>query len=509
MNPAALVRRAPNAMRVRFGAGRLGVANTSRRHLFLLRGGTCLPGGSPHFEHNMTFDNSSHSTLLELSQCLHPDFQWGAATSAAQIEGAYDQDGKGLSIWDRFCTEPGRILDASDIRTACDHYHQYRDDVGRMQALGLDAYRFSVAWARVQPQGRGGWNEAGFSFYDRLLDALNEAGIRPHVTLYHWDLPAALQDAFGGWESREIVPLFADYAAEVARRFGNRVAAIATLNEPWCVATLGYEVAQFAPGKKNRAMAMQVSHHLMMAHGAAIKAMRAVSRVPLGVVLNHTPAFAAEERESDRQAARIDDGLNVRWYMDPLFRGQYPADILEHLGADAPMVQQGDLDLIRQPLDFLGINFYTRSFISTQMPPKPAPGTHGFTDMGWEIYPDALTQHLVRLSREYAPPPIFITENGMANADTVVDGRVADVERIAYGSDHLKALARAVALGVDVRGYFYWSLLDNFEWNSGYTKRFGLFHVDYATQKRIAKDSALWYRDFIAAFKSTRTPKAG
>lgn len=476
---------------------------------FLLHGGTCLPGGSPHFEHNMTFDNSSHSTLLELSQCLHPDFQWGAATSAAQIEGAYDQDGKGLSIWDRFCTEPGRILDASDIRTACDHYHQYRDDVGRMQALGLDAYRFSVAWARVQPQGRGAWNEAGFSFYDRLLDALNEAGIRPHVTLYHWDLPAALQDAFGGWESREIVPLFADYAAEVARRFGNRVAAIATLNEPWCVATLGYEVAQFAPGKKNRAMAMQVSHHLMMAHGAAIKAMRAVSRVPLGVVLNHTPAFAAEERESDRQAARIDDGLNVRWYMDPLFRGQYPADILEHLGADAPMVQQGDLDLIRQPLDFLGINFYTRSFISTQTPPKPAPGTHGFTDMGWEIYPDALTQHLVRLSREYAPPPIFITENGMANADTVVDGRVADVERIAYVSDHLKALARAVALGVDVRGYFYWSLLDNFEWNSGYTKRFGLFHVDYATQKRIAKDSALWYRDFIAAFKSTRTPKAG
>lgn len=476
---------------------------------FLLRGGTCLPGGSPHFEHNMTFDNSSHSTLLELSQCLHPDFQWGAATSAAQIEGAYDQDGKGLSIWDRFCTEPGRILDASDIRTACDHYHQYRDDVGRMQALGLDAYRFSVAWARVQPQGRGAWNEAGFSFYDRLLDALNEVGIRPHVTLYHWDLPAALQDAFGGWESREIVPLFADYAAEVARRFGNRVAAIATLNEPWCVATLGYEVAQFAPGKKNRAMAMQVSHHLMMAHGAAIKAMRAVSRVPLGVVLNHTPAFAAEERESDRQAARIDDGLNVRWYMDPLFRGQYPADILEHLGADAPMVQQGDLDLIRQPLDFLGINFYTRSFISTQTPPKPAPGTHGFTDMGWEIYPDALTQHLVRLSREYAPPPIFITENGMANADTVVDGRVADVERIDYVSDHLKALARAAALGVDVRGYFYWSLLDNFEWNSGYTKRFGLFHVDYATQKRIAKDSALWYRDFIAAFKSTRTPKAG
>ena len=444
----------------------------------------------------------SDAKLLDLCKSLHPDFQWGSATSAAQIEGAYDLDGKGLSIWDSFCAEPGRINDASDIRVACDHYHRYREDVGLMQGLGLDAYRFSIAWARVQPLGQGAWNEAGFAFYDRLIDTLLEAGIRPHVTLYHWDLPQALQDAFGGWESRQIVPLFADYAAEVARRFGSRVASIATLNEPWCVATLGYEVAQFAPGKKDRALAMQVSHHLMMAHGAAVKAMRAVCKTPLGVVLNHTPAFAAEVLESDRKAVRIDDGLNVRWYMDPIFRGQYPADILEHLGADAPAIEADDLVLIHQPLDFLGINFYTRSFISTQTPPKPAPGKQGFTDMGWEIYPKALTQHLVRLSREYAPPPIFITENGMANADQVVNGRVADVERIQYVSDHLKALAHAVELGVDVRGYFYWSLLDNFEWNSGYTKRFGLFHVDYATQKRVAKDSALWYRDFITAFKS-------
>lgn len=450
-------------------------------------------------------NHSSNATLLDLCRSLHPDFQWGSATSAAQIEGAYDLDGKGLSIWDSFCAEPGRINDASDIKVACDHYHRYREDVGLMQGLGLDAYRFSIAWARVQPLGKGAWNEAGFAFYDRLIDTLLEAGIRPHVTLYHWDLPQALQDAFGGWESRQIVPLFADYGTEVARRFGDRVASIATLNEPWCVATLGYEVAQFAPGKKDRALAMQVSHHLMMAHGAAVKAMRAVCKTPLGVVLNHTPAFAAEVLESDRKAVRIDDGLNVRWYMDPIFRGQYPADILEHLGADAPVVETHDLAFIHQPLDFLGINFYTRSFISTQTPPKPAPGKQGFTDMGWEIYPKALTQHLVRLSREYAPPPIFITENGMANADQVVDGRVADVERIQYVSDHLKALAQAVELGVDVRGYFYWSLLDNFEWNSGYTKRFGLFHVDYATQKRVTKDSALWYRDFIAAFKLRQT----
>lgn len=457
----------------------------------------------------MKMTNPSNSTLHELCRNLHPDFQWGSATSAAQIEGAYDVDGKGLSIWDQFCAEPGKINDASDIRVACDHYHRYRDDVNLMQGLGLDAYRFSVAWARVQPLGRGAWNEAGFSFYERLLNALGDAGIRPHLTLYHWDLPAALQEEFGGWESREIVPLFAEYAAEVARRFGDRVASIATLNEPWCVATLGYEVGQFAPGKKDRALSLQVSHHLMMAHGAAVKAMRAVTEVPLGVVLNHTPAFAAEDVEADRKAARIDDGLNVRWYMDPIFRGQYPADILDHLHSDAPEVQAGDLSLIHQPIDFLGINFYTRSFISTQKPPKTAPGKLGFTDMGWEVYPKALTQHLVRISREYAPPPIFITENGMANADKLVGGCVADVERIQYVSEHIRALAVAVELGVDVRGYFYWSLLDNFEWNSGYTKRFGMFHVDYATQERVAKDSALWYRDFIAAFKSCRALTLG
>ena len=425
------------------------------------------------------------------------NFVWGAATSAAQIEGAATLDGKGESIWDRFCRETGRINDGSNIDTACEHVARYKDDVALMKWLGLDVYRFSIAWPRVQPLGEGAWNEAGFDFYDGLIDELLAAGIAPHATLYHWDLPAALHDRFGGWQSREIVPLFAEYAAEVARRFGSRLASIATLNEPWCVATLGYETAQFAPGLTSRAVAAQVSHHLMMAHGAAIVAMRAVTKAPLGIVLNHTPAFPAEPSEADRRAARIDDGLNVRWYMDPIFRGQYPADVIEHLGADAPVVEPRDLTLIQQPLDFLGVNFYTRSFISTQSPAVPAPGQQGFTDMGWEIYPKALTQHLVRITREYSPPPIFITENGMANADQVAGGRVADTERIAYLAGHLAALAQAIELGADVRGYFYWSLLDNFEWNSGYTKRFGLFHVDYATQARLAKDSAHWYRSFI------------
>jgi beta-glucosidase len=442
-----------------------------------------------------------------LAQAFPPGFIWGAATSAAQIEGAFEEaieGGRGASIWDDFCREPGRIVDASNIDTACDHVRRYRGDVALMQGLGLDAYRFSLAWPRVQPLGQGAWNEAGFDFYDRLIDALLEAGIRPHATLYHWDLPSALHRSIGGWLSRDIAPRFADYAAEVARRFGDRLAGIATLNEPWCVATLGYETAQFAPGHTSRAEAAQVSHHLMLAHGDAIAAMRAVTQAPLGIVLNHTPADPAEPTEADRRAARIDDALNVRWYMDPIFRGCYPADAIEHLGADAPRIEAGDLARIQQPLDFLGVNFYTRSFISTREPAVPAPAVLGVTDMGWEVVPQVLTAHLVRLAREYAPPPIFITENGMANADRVVDGRVVDRERIAYLSSHLKALADAVALGVDVRGYFYWSLLDNFEWNSGYTKRFGLFHVDYNSQARLAKDSAQWYRDFITQHRSRR-----
>ncbi|WP_238139662.1 GH1 family beta-glucosidase [Roseateles aquatilis] len=453
-----------------------------------------------------TPSSADTDTFRALIRSLPAGFQWGSATSAAQIEGAAREDGKGESIWDRFCARPGAIKDGSDIDVACDHYRRYPQDVKLMQWLGLDAYRFSFAWPRVQPLGRGAWNEAGFAFYDRLIDTLLEAGIQPNATLYHWDLPQALDESIGGLLSREVVPLFADYAAEIARRFGDRLATIATLNEPWCSATLGYETAQFAPGHRNRAEATQVSHHLLMMHGAAIQAMRAVGgQARLGIVLNHTPSFPADPlSEADRRAARIDDGTNVRWYMDPVFRGQYPADIVEYLGADAPLIEVGDLALIQQPLDFLGVNFYTRSVLDGRQAMVKPPGELGFTDMGWEIYPQALTQHLLRISREYTPPPIVITENGMANADRVVDGRVADPARIAYLRGHLEAVAQAVALGADVRGYFYWSLLDNFEWNSGYEKRFGLFHVDYATQQRLAKDSAHWYRDMIAAFKAPR-----
>jgi len=439
------------------------------------------------------------------AQAFPPDFVWGSSTSAQQIEGAAAIDGRGASIWDAFCAVPGRIKDGSNVDIACDHYHRSADDVALMHWLGLNAYRFSISWSRVQPQGRGAWNEPGFAFYDRLIDQLLQAGITPHATLYHWDLPLALDREIGGWLSRDIARHFADYAAEVARRFGDRLASIATLNEPWCVATLGYETGQFAPGHTSRAEAAQVSHHLLLAHGHAMQAMRARTSTSLGIVLNHTPPYPAEPTEADRRAARLNDGLTTRWYMDPVFLGQYPADVLEHLGADAPRVEAGDLEAIRQPLDFLGINFYTRKLVSTRVPPLPAPGALGFTDMGWEIYPQALTQHLLRITREYTPPPIYITENGMANPDVLLaDGRVHDVGRINYLRLHLQAIAQAIAHGADVRGYFYWSLLDNFEWDSGYAKRFGLFHTDYTTQQRTAKDSAHWYREFIATHAKQR-----
>lgn len=424
-------------------------------------------------------------------------FAWGVATAAAQIEG--DAAGRGRSIWDTFCATPGKIKDGSHIDTACDHVQRCAQDVQLMRWLGVDAYRFSLAWPRLQPEGRGAWSEAGFGFYDRLVDMLLAEGIAPHATLYHWDLPQALQDAFGGWQSRECAARFADYAAEVARRLGDRLTSLATHNEPWCTATLGHWTGQFAPGLRDRRTAFQVSHHLLLSHGLALQAMRAHTRTALGIVLNHTPPWAAEPTVADQQAARLQDGLSTRWYMDPLFLGHYPADVLAYLGADAPHMAAGDLATIGQPMDFLGVNYYTRDWISRAQPPLPAPGAQGFTDMGWEVHPTSLTRLLLRLSAEYQPPPLYITENGMASADCLVDGQVHDPERTAYLRSHLAAVAQAIALGADVRGYFCWSLLDNFEWDSGYSKRFGLVHVDYASQQRTPKHSAHWYRQFIAA----------
>jgi beta-glucosidase len=424
-------------------------------------------------------------------------FVWGAATSAFQVEGAAFDDGRAASIWDTFCRTKGAIVDASNGDVACDHYHRLDTDLDLMKTLGLRAYRFSTSWSRVQPDGSGAWNERGLGFYDRLVDGLLERGIDPYLTLYHWDLPQALQDR-GGWASRDTVHHFVDYALAMAERFGDRVKSIATFNEPWIVATLGHELGIFAPGVKDRRVAAQVSHHLLLAHGQAVQAMRSAGvTVPLGIVLNQGPVEPATDSDKDRAKARLDDGQLIRWYMDPLFLGHYPADIVEHLGADAPVIEDGDMRIIRTPIDFLGLNYYTRSIVGAE------PTQHGpeveVTDMGWEVYPTGLTELLVRLKRDYSPPPIYITENGAAYPDVPASPtRVEDPQRCEYLRRHIGAVQDAIEAGVDVRGYFVWSLFDNFEWAFGYSKRFGIVYVDYETQARIPKDSAWWYRDFMA-----------
>jgi beta-glucosidase len=425
-----------------------------------------------------------------------PGFLWGVATSAFQIEGAASDDGRGDSIWDEFCRRSGTIKDGSSGQVACDHYHRMHDDVALIASLNVGAYRFSMSWPRVQPLGAGAWNERGFAFYDRLVDELLRRGIQPHVTLYHWDLPQALQ-ASGGWTNRDTVARFVDYAAEVGRRLGDRAASIATHNEPWVVSVLGHEAGIFAPGLRSQKAAMQVSHHLLLSHGRALQALRAEARSsPLGIVLNQSPIHAATDSTEDQAKARLDDGLTVRWYMDPLLLGSYPTDVLEFLGPDAPEVADGDMADIAQPLDFLGINYYTRNVSGTGAPRDPVAAGKEVTDMGWEVFPAGLSELLRRLHADYSLPPIYIMENGAAYPDRVVDGAVPDPDRIRYLRSHIAATADALASGVDVRGYFVWSLLDNFEWADGYLKRFGIVYVDYPTQRRIPKDSALWYRAF-------------
>ena len=436
-------------------------------------------------------------------QTLYPrhrfpaDFVWGVATSSFQIEGAAHIDGKGESIWDRFCRQPGAIADASNGDLACDHYHRLEADLDLIAGLGVDAYRFSVSWPRVQPLGQGAWNDAGLGFYDRLVDGLCERGIQPWLTLNHWDLPQALQDR-GGWAARDTAHRFVDYACGLQRRLGDRLAGITTHNEPWVVAVLGHELGIFAPGIKNKATAVQVSHHLLLSHGLALQALRADGcRARLGIVLNMAPAEPATDSDADRAQARMDDARGLRWYTDALFHAQYPAEVLAELGADAPRVEPGDLAAIAQPLDYLGINYYSRHVASAGKPYDATRGGLPLTDMGWEIYPRGLTNLLLRLHRDYRLPPVYITENGAAFADRLQDGRVHDADRVAYLRDHIAAVADALQQGVPVAGYMVWSLMDNFEWSSGYAKRFGIVHVDYATQRRTLKDSARWLQGFL------------
>lgn len=434
------------------------------------------------------------------------DFVWGVATSAHQIEGAFHEGGRGESIWDRFSSIPGRIEDGTDASRACDHYHRWREDVQLLQNLGVGAYRFSIAWPRVLPTGRGIVNEVGLDFYDGLVDALLSAGILPFATLYHWDLPQALQD-HGGWAERSTVDAFEEYATTVIRRLGDRVRHWVTHNEPWCIATLGHEQGSHAPGHRDAREALSVAHHLLLSHGRVARAIRECAPGgEVGIVLNLTPATPAMPGRDD-DAVRQFDGFFNRWYLDPVLRGCYPEDAIAdrvHLGdlerAELPFVRTGDLATIAAPIDFLGVNYYSRAVVRSGANGRPetVPGAPAeeLTDMGWEVYPQGLEALLVRLMENYSPSAIYITENGAAYADAPgADGRILDERRMAYHRDHLLAAHRALARGVPLRGYFAWSLLDNFEWAHGYTKRFGLHWVDYATQRRLPKESAHWFRD--------------
>ena len=426
------------------------------------------------------------------------DFVWGVATSAFQIEGATDTDGKGPSIWDTFCKVSGAIADASDGSVACEHYVRCAEDLDMIAKLGVNAYRFSTSWPRVQPTGSGAWNEKGLDFYERLVDGLLERGIAPYLTLNHWDLPEALQ-AKGGWANRDTAQHFVDYALGMHTRLGDRVASITTHNEPWVMSVLGHENGIFAPGIKHRSTAMQVAHHLMLSHGMALRALReAGCKASLGIVLNLAPIEPATDNDADQAKARLEDGRLVRWYMDPLFKGAYPADVLEHLQADSPVVQPGDMEIIQTPMDFLGINYYSRSVVSAGEPWDVHQSGLEVTDMDWEVYPQGLTALLLRLHKDYTVPAMFITENGGAFKDPVIHGQVHDADRTSYLQTHIDAVHTAMAQGVNMGGYMVWSLMDNFEWASGYAKRFGIVHVDYATQKRTLKDSARWYQGFLA-----------
>ena len=425
------------------------------------------------------------------------DFVWGVATAAFQIEGAALEDGKAHSIWDRFCRQSGTIDDASNGDVACDHYHRWSEDLDLIASLGVNAYRFSVSWPRVQPLGQGAWNEKGLDFYERLVDGLLARGLQPHLTLNHWDLPTALQDR-GGWAERDTVQRFVDYALGMQRRLGDRLHTLTTHNEPWVMAMLGHREGVFAPGVRHVATAFQVAHHLLLSHGLALQALRqAGCRTPLGIVLNLAPVHPATDSEADRAKAVAEDGQLVRWYLDALCHGRYPADVWAALGADVPVVREGDMAAIAQPLDYLGINYYSRTVVSADGPVDAARQGREVTHMGWEVYPEGLTELLLRVHRDYDLPQLFITENGAAYPDVCAGGHVHDEDRVRYLQRHIAAVGEAVSQGVRVGGYMVWSLMDNFEWSFGYTKRFGIVHIDYATQQRTLKDSALWYRQFL------------
>lgn len=429
------------------------------------------------------------------------DFIFGAATASFQIEGATHADGRLPSIWDTFCATPGRVHDGDTGEVACDHYHRYGDDVALLAGLGFDAYRFSIAWPRVM-DADGRVNERGLDFYKRLLDSLDSAGLRAYATLYHWDLPQPLQDR-GGWLNRDTAFRFAEYAEHMSRALGGRLAGWMTHNEPWCAAFLGHSEGRHAPGLTNPCYGVEAMHHLLLGHGLATTAIRAHDEAPVGLVSNVNAVTPASDSPADLLAARRSAASANHWVLDPLLLGRYPAELEEIWPQAKAPVRAGDMEAIGVPMDFLGINYYFRQVVASDggngWVVVPTPGAE-HTQMGWEVHPDGLRDLLLEFKQRYPKlPPVMITENGMASDDHVVDGRVHDEQRIRYFNSHLAAVDEAMRKGVDVRGYFAWSLLDNFEWSFGYEKRFGIVHTDYATQVRTPKDSALAFKAFLAA----------
>ncbi|MFJ9388477.1 GH1 family beta-glucosidase [Nocardioides sp. NPDC101246] len=434
---------------------------------------------------------------------LPTGFRFGASTAAYQIEGAADEDGRGPSVWDTFCAEPGRIIDQSSGEVACDHYHRLDEDLALMARLGLDAYRFSISWSRVLPTGSGEVNKQGLDFYDRLVDGLLERGIAPMATLFHWDTPQVLQDAHGGWLSRKTAQRFGEYAAVVADRLADRVAHWCPVNEPNVVTVLGHALGIHAPGQALVFDALPAGHHLLLGHGLAVQALRAAGARSIGTATNHMPVWPATDSEEDRATAGLLDTLWNHSFADPVLLGSYPEDL-------APLfpVQDGDLEVISAPLDFYGLNYYNPTAAAAaaegsanpiEQPPIPGYPT---TDFGWPVIPDGLHELLTAMHQRYPEhPPFVITENGASYNTAPGDG---DADRIAYLDLHLTQLERAVADGIDVTGYYCWSLMDNFEWAEGYTQRFGLVHIDYDTLVRTPRPSFDWYASVIAAHKARR-----
>ncbi len=484
-------------------------------------------------------DTSPQTHSLEAG-IFPADFLWGAASSAYQVEGATHEDGRGTSIWDRFVTIPGAISAGQTGDIATDHYHLMEQDVALMASLGLNAYRFSIAWPRILPEGTGSVNEKGLDFYDRLVDALLVRGIQPLATLHHWDLPLALQDR-GGWLKRETAFAFAEYAEVVARRLGDRVKWWMTHNEPWCIAYLGYGLGVHAPGIRDVQKAVIVGHHVLLSHGLAVSRLRAHTgaTAQIGIAIDFYPVYAADDRSETLAGVEKADAFRNRWFLDPIFRASYPEQLFANMGVVPPPMKEDDFTLISTPIDFLGVNYYSRMMVRglvearntagmqaaieearpggavLNQPPSAdgyeaverVPGST-YTEMGWEIYPAGLPAILTRIHREYGPKAMLITESGAAfNDDWDGNSAVHDWQRVQYLRAHIATVGQVVAQGVPVKGYFVWSLTDNFEWAEGYSKRFGMVYIDYPTQRRIVKDSGYWYASFLAARRGPELPR--